>query len=119
MKDKKDNTSYAEYGKFRIENEQNLYKLHVRNYSGVAGDSLLYHTNMFFTTFDRDNDKSNTTNCAQKYEGAWWYNECHFSNLNGLYLNGKNELRGKGIIWYTWKDFYYSLPVVEMKIRRA
>ncbi|XP_023209988.1 techylectin-5A-like [Centruroides sculpturatus] len=119
MKDKENATSYAQYGEFRIGNEENLYKLHVRNYSGEAGDSLTRnHTNMFFSTFDKDNDKSNTTNCAQKYEGAWWYNECHYSNLNGLYLNGKNELRGKGIVWSSWKDSYYSLPVVEMKIRR-
>ncbi|XP_023209989.1 techylectin-5A-like [Centruroides sculpturatus] len=118
MKDKEDNTSYAQYREFRIGNEENLYKLHVSGYSGEAGDSLIHHTNMFFSTFDRDNDKANTTNCAQYYEGAWWYTKCHYSNLNGLYLNGKNELKGKGIVWYTWKDLYYSLPVVEMKIRR-
>ena len=42
---------------------------------------------MQFSTNDNDNDLE-AASCAQTYKGAWWYNHCLHSNLNGLYLNG-------------------------------
>ena len=42
---------------------------------------------MQFSTFDADHDLS-SDNCAIAYHGAWWYNSCHASNLNGAYLGG-------------------------------
>ena len=70
---------------------------------------------MSFTTKDRDNDKNNGGNCALGYKGGWWYNSCHYSNLNGLYLNGKND--PKGMDWRLWKNAHYSVKTSEMKIR--
>lgn len=32
---------------------------------------------MAFTTKDHDNDLEKNVNCAQKYQGAWWYKSCH------------------------------------------
>ena len=81
---------------------------------GTAGDSLTYHRNAAFSTKDRDNDGS-FTNCPLDRQGAWWYKSCAYSNLNGLYLNGKNS--GKGIQWYHWKNKSESLKRSEMKIR--
>ena len=81
---------------------------------GTAGDSLGYHRGMSFSSKDRDNDKS-SGNCALSYKGAWWYNNCHWSNLNGLYLNGKVD--AKGVTWYYWKNNHYSFKKSEMKIR--
>ena len=49
------------------------------------------------------------------YKGAWWYNSCHYSNLNGLYLHG--EVNGQGMSWYHWKNNYYSVKRSDMKIR--
>lgn len=72
---------------------------------------------MQFSTKDRDNDDTPSTHCAQWVLGAWWYANCHKSNLNGLYLNGTNELYAKGINWKTWKGYYYSLKRAEMKMR--
>ena len=71
---------------------------------------------MMFTTKDQDNDRASPGNCATTYTGAWWHNSCHMSNLNGQYLGG-TSIFGKGINWYTWKGYYYSLKRTEMKVK--
>ena len=86
----------------------------VLHFSGTAGDSLSYHRGFAFTTKDRDND-GNSGNCANHAKGAWWYNNCHWSNLNGLYLNGK--ITNQGMVWHHWKNSHFSLKRSEMKIR--
>ena len=80
------------------------------------GDSLEYHQELPFTTMDKDNDLS-YTNCAEIYAGAWWYNTCHYSNLNGRYLAEDTDEFAKGIVWYEFGGFYNSLRRSEMKIR--
>ncbi|XP_023238811.1 techylectin-5A-like [Centruroides sculpturatus] len=117
MKDNENNKAYALYREFWIENERQQYKIHVSDYSGDAGDSLGGHNNMKFSTKDRDNDIAGG-NCAETYKGAWWYSSCHSSNLNGLYLNGPHKSYADGVIWKEWKGYHYSIPDVEMKIRR-
>ena len=73
---------------------------------------------MAFTTKDSDNENTEPPgNCAVLYKGAWWYNGCHQSNLNGLYHNGSHTSYADGIIWYQWKGHYYSLKSTSMKIR--
>ena len=83
--------------------------------SGTAGDSLGYHRGMSFSTKDRDNDNWIGGKCAVSRTGAWWYNFCQYSNLNGLYLNGKFDQ--KGMCWYHWKNLHDSVKRSEMKIR--
>ncbi|XP_078377827.1 tenascin-R-like [Oculina patagonica] len=105
---------YAKYGKFNIGDEQAKYRLKVGSYSGTAGNSLAYHNNMAFSTKDKDNDRWNK-HCAATYNtGAWWYQSCHFSNLNGQYLGDNNDWRGVG-----WRHFRGSLSLkfTEMKMR--
>ena len=106
--------AYAKYGRFSIGDEQVQYRLEVSSYSGTAGDSLGYHNNSAFTTKDRDNDSWSGGNCAVRWTGAWWYGECHHSNLNGKYLGEKNDFRG-----VRWHDFRgkLSLKFTEMKLR--
>ena len=75
------------------------------------------HYGHSFTTYDQDNDNY-YLNCAVKFKGAWWYNNCLCSNLNGLYLRGNHTSYGDGIEWLPWFDsFHYSLNFTEMKIR--
>ena len=85
--------------------------------SGNSGDSLAVHRGMPFTTRDQDNDNKGGQNCAVQYKGAWWYKNCHDSNLNGLYRRGNHSPCCDGVNWYHWKGHYYSLKKTEMKIR--
>ncbi|PFX13809.1 Fibrinogen C domain-containing protein 1 [Stylophora pistillata] len=108
--------AYAKYGKFNTGDEQAQYRLEVGSYSGTAGDSLAWHNGMVFGTKDRDNDRRSYENCAVAYSGAWWYNHCYWSNLNGKYLGNKRGNQG-----VRWRDFRgpLSLKFVEMKLRPA
>ncbi|XP_068684147.1 ryncolin-1-like [Montipora foliosa] len=108
------NTAFAEYSSVTVASERAKYQLSLGTYSGTARDSLGYHRGQAFSTKDRDNDNY-SANCASSYKGAWWYNNCHYSNLNGLYLNGKTD--GSGMTWYYWKNSHYSVKRSEMKIR--
>ena len=75
---------YAKYSNFTVTNEASNYTLFVGFYSGTATHQLSGHNGMAFTTKDRDNDKyGSNKNCAVNYRGAWWYNSCYNSNLNG------------------------------------
>ncbi|XP_033149063.1 ficolin-2-like [Drosophila busckii] len=113
-------TRYAHYDNFAVGNESNLYTLNKLGlYTGNAGDALRYQENMKFSTFDRDNDMSPKKNCASELSGAWWYNDCMTSNLNGLYLGGEygNDLTGRGMVWKEWLGDNYSYKTVKMMIR--
>jgi len=109
------NTVYAEYDSFGVGSEGTKYQLSVGNYSGTAGDSLAYHNGYPFTTKDQDNDSSGG-NCAVSYKGAWWYQACYHSNLNGIYHHGQYT-GTDGVTWYYWKPNYLSAKRAEMKIR--
>ncbi|XP_048353933.1 tenascin-R isoform X2 [Sphaerodactylus townsendi] len=106
-------TAYAYYDKFSISDARSLYKLRLGDYNGTAGDSLTYHQGRPFSTKDRDNDVA-VTNCAMSYKGAWWYKNCHRTNLNGKYGESRHS---QGINWYHWKGHEFSIPFVEMKMR--
>ncbi|XP_036039837.1 ficolin-1 [Onychomys torridus] len=113
-------TSHAKYSSFQVSGEQEKYKLTLGQFlEGTAGDSLTSHSNMSFSTHDQDNDSNSMGNCATLYHGAWWYQNCHNSNLNGRYLSGSHKSYADGINWYTGGGYYYSYKVVEMKIRAS
>ncbi|XP_017292065.1 fibrinogen C domain-containing protein 1 [Kryptolebias marmoratus] len=114
-------TAFAQYSDFSVGRdsvnpEEDGYPLTVDGYSGTAGDSLLKHSGMQFTTKDRDQDQSEN-NCAAYYQGAWWYRNCHTSNLNGQYLRGGHASYADGVEWSSWTGWQYSLRFTEMKIR--
>ncbi|KVP96665.1 hypothetical protein WJ97_12340 [Burkholderia ubonensis] len=117
-------TAYAQYTAFKISPASDKYRLAVALtfVGGTAGDSLTngtsqLHNGMPFSTKDVDNDNVATASCAQVYKGAWWYNACHASNLNGAYLYGPHTSYADGVEWYTWTGHYESLAHTEMKVR--
>ncbi|XP_055864428.1 angiopoietin-2-like [Biomphalaria glabrata] len=104
---------FAQYENFKVLSETKKYKLKIGDYSGNAGDDLSVHNDMFFTTFDRDNDVESDLNCAEYCSGAWWYINCHYSSLNGLW--GRTSL--KGMNWHQLTGYTNSVSFSEMKIR--
>ena len=84
---------------------------------GTAGDSFSGHRGQSFSTKDQDNDSDKSKNCAVSYKGAWWYKNCHDSNLNGLYHHGSHSSYADGVNWYAGKRHNYSVKRAEMKIR--
>ncbi|XP_038079161.1 ficolin-2-like [Patiria miniata] len=111
------NSAYAEYDLFRVGDAEGNFRLTVGAYLGTAGDAMANHNNQPFTTKDRDNDNWGTKNCAKEYHSAWWHNSCYYASLNGDYLGGTTDSYGKGVVWYQWKGYYYSLKTSEMKFR--
>ena len=81
-------------------------------FPGNAGDSLSRHRGQPFATMDKDRYR-----CAVTYKGAWWYESCHSSKLNGLYHHGAHSSYADGVNWYNWKGYHYSVKKAEMKIR--
>ena len=111
------NTRHARYGNFRVASESEGYRLTAVNFTGDAGDGLNFQNGMRFTTKDTDNDIHTTNNCAHSHKGAWWYRNCHESNLNGRYLGRTPAKDAYGVSWYPWRGYGYSLKTVTMKIR--
>ena len=109
------NTVYANYSTFSISNGSTEYILTVGGYSGTAGDSLTFHNGSRFSTYDNDNDAWSDS-CAQTRTGAWWYNDCDRSNLNGEYFH-YSKYSNDVIHWYFWKNARISLKFTEMKTR--
>ncbi|XP_038060869.1 ficolin-1-B-like, partial [Patiria miniata] len=123
LEDWENNTAWAKYSDFQISPGE--YNLNIGQYdaNSTAGDSLAlgHHTYSFldlrgraFTTKDRDNDAADL-NCAQTYTGAWWFNGCFYSHLNGQY-NPDENAGFLGLQWRSWK-LDYSLEACSIKMR--
>ncbi|XP_053692579.1 microfibril-associated glycoprotein 4-like [Sabethes cyaneus] len=109
----------ARYDRFTVGGAETKYVLStLGNYSGTAGDSLRSNAEMKFSTFDSNNDRHNL-DCAANRKGAWWYNECSLSNLNGLYLKGKQPLQNHGTMmcWGGFRGCGYGLKRSRMMIK--
>ncbi|CAL4172559.1 unnamed protein product, partial [Meganyctiphanes norvegica] len=114
-------TKYAMYNSFYVgprgntKNYVRPYQLSVSHFSGNAGDSLTLHNGMGFTTFDSDHDLS-PGNCAVYERGAWWYNKCYYSNLNGFYYDSA-IVNTTSANWGSFSDSYESLQTITMMTR--
>ena len=115
LKDYDDSEAFADYSQFFVGPAERKYELLVTYSNGTAGDSLsVHHNGAQFSTPDMDNDEWSILHCAQRSHGAWWYNMCHDSNLNGNYSStiayGTEYVR-----WRTWKRTQ-SLKETTMKL---
>ncbi|XP_023209987.1 techylectin-5A-like [Centruroides sculpturatus] len=118
MKDKNGDHHYAQYKKFEIGNNEESYQLRVSGCNGDACDPLThYHDGMRFSTYDKDNDLI-PPNCADLYKVGWWFGACLYSNVSGIYKSDFLRSGTYGVAWFHWEGSYYSLPEVELKIRR-
>nr|CAG4647735.1 EOG090X02LG [Moina brachiata]SVE92897.1 EOG090X02LG [Moina brachiata] len=101
---------WAEYDSFLVANESEGYAVQFHGYTGNASDAMAsYHQGMRFSTRDNDQDLSNT-NCADSYQGGWWYSHCQHVNINGKYA--------LGLTWYdSLENEWIALAKVEMKVR--
>ncbi|KAG9336301.1 hypothetical protein JZ751_002648, partial [Albula glossodonta] len=74
---------HALYESFSVDGEDSHYRLHVNGFSGTVEDSFgWYHNKQGFSTPDTGNI------CAEISHGGWWYHQCFFANLNGVYYKG-------------------------------
>ena len=111
---------FAKYSTFAIASETENFRLQLSGYSGDAGDAMLYDKNpdwnignMPFSTKDQDHDNYLGYSCAREYHGAWWYNHCMTSNLNGLWgFSG-----AKGLNWFPL-TLTGNVNFSEMKLRQ-
>lgn len=117
--------AWARYTFFGLSDEKEHYKLNLGDYvpDSTAGDSLASHGGAYFSTKDRDHDKSDKYHCADLLSSGWWYNTCHDAHLNGIYYNFPGSIKKPqvpdGITWQTWTGNSNSLKTVVMALRET
>ncbi|CAL8329103.1 unnamed protein product [Merluccius merluccius] len=147
MEDFEGNQRFAEYKSFRVDEEKDLYQLHLGEYAaGDAGDALggagqwtgstPHSAGVKFSTFDRpasdahdpnrlsdnadDDDADDSAKCIRHDKSGWWFSRCESGNLNGHYYQGPYAaLADDGVVWYTWHGWWYSMKSVVMMVRAA
>lgn len=70
-----------------------------------------------FSTLDRDNDNA-PARCTFGRKGAWWYNVCTLTNLNGEYGNGTCLSTETCNFWYLLSNSYVGVKTSFMMVRR-
>ena len=108
--------SYLHYNMFKVGSATDEYPLTISGFTGITPTdpfSAHPHNGMKFTTYDNDNDKDPSGNCAvvgkAKGSGGWWYNKCWNINLNYQYNPAQYGFIGLD----TWRNPRW----IEMKIR--
>jgi len=80
---------WAEYKHFRVNHENEHYKLEVSGFSGNVGyDGMSWSNGRKFTTHDQDHDERVKENCATTTGGGFWYSACHMVGVNAASSTG-------------------------------
>ncbi|XP_077379884.1 fibrinogen-like protein 1 isoform X1 [Festucalex cinctus] len=130
MEDFEGKESFAEYKNFKVDSETDLYRLHLGEYQGNAGDALAdQHASeqqvpgsssdgVKFSTYDKQ--PGGDGKCVRHSKSGWWFTRCDSGNLNGHYYKGPYQaMRDDGMVWYTWHGWWYSIKSVVMMVRAA
>ncbi|XP_071837842.1 fibrinogen-like protein A [Apostichopus japonicus] len=116
------NDYFAKYDLFRISDEETNYRMvNLGEYQPESTAStnpggnqhFVYHRNLSFTTFDRTNDIGG---CENRHFGGWWYKNCEYTNLNGLYFGCDGCYQS--IEWRSLPGGCCNIRFTEMKLRR-
>uniref|UniRef100_A0A2K6BMF4 Uncharacterized protein n=1 Tax=Macaca nemestrina TaxID=9545 RepID=A0A2K6BMF4_MACNE len=77
-----------------------VLRLHLEGYHGTAGKEALMAPS---SPLPRGLHELPQRQCLL---WAWWYRNCHYANLNGLYGSTVDHQWS----WYYWKGFEFSVP---------
>ncbi|XP_048750406.1 ficolin-2-like [Ostrea edulis] len=116
-------TGFVKYSSVAVANESSNYRIELSGYSGNVADCFTDANegrihNMQFTTYDVDND-AKIGNCAVMFKGGWWYNACHCTNPNGLYLPENTDTPSKGIYHAFWSNTNKVLKLIRLMVKRV
>ncbi|XP_063425353.1 angiopoietin-4-like [Mytilus trossulus] len=107
---------YAHYTDFYIGSKNDNYRLHLSEYSGSAGNSLLRQVGYKFSTFGTDNDVWSGSCNPQYHKGGFWFSDCGGSDLNGYYYSsGINS--DDSCHWWKFAGSRESLKTIYMMVR--
>ena len=73
------------------------------------------HDGNMFSAPDADNDESIVYHCAALYFGGWWYTDCYYGKLTGLW--GENVADWTGMCWEAWLGEFNYLQYADMKVQ--
>ena len=100
--DEDDKSYSAIYKNFAILSENTSYTLQVSDrFNGTLGDALYHHSNVKFSTKDKDDDYRPSQDCANKYgEYGWWYHHCYSAVLTYMVYDTANRRYRPAPCWY-------------------
>ncbi|GFT76478.1 techylectin-5A [Nephila pilipes] len=118
VKNKEGVSVFAMHESFWIDGENEKYKLHLKDYSGNAGNAMSSHNEKEFYTKDQPNVPSNVKLGNVKHTGGWWYNTFTSTSLNGLNNNGEQLSNvQQGMSWVTFGAYTGTILSSEIKVR--
>ena len=88
------------YRKFSVGNASSYYKLNISGFVGRTNDRMGRTNGAPFSTRDVDHDEYHNFNCAEQYQGAWWYTRCTNVNPNGVMGINSNSQKASAFWQY-------------------
>ncbi|XP_077976047.1 microfibril-associated glycoprotein 4-like [Styela clava] len=82
--------------------------------------TISYMIGSRFSTFDHHSESRRPTECVRQQKGGWWFSQCRFSNLNGVYSSKREQMTKYRIFVRHWQKLNRnntSLRYVSMKLQ--
>ncbi|CDW57892.1 Fibrinogen C domain containing protein [Trichuris trichiura] len=108
----------VKYNRFRIDPEDQFYRLRLGEMVEGSVDSLRVSRDAPFGTYDRQKDGKAAVTCGAWFRSGWWYNnQCALGgNLNVPFRPVAKSPHLKGIQWAISRDDGKAGTVVQTKI---